>query len=98
MAEARNVVQRWRRALVGLTHLPAPELVMPTDETFDEQGYLDANRDVAEALANGTVASGWRHYSVFGKYEGRQMYSYPRTLSQSLPLFRAWYRARLRLG
>ena len=98
MDSLHSFLQRWRQELVGLTRLPEPELVVPTEERFDEQGYLDANRDVAEAVLNGTVASGWRHYSVFGKHEGRQMRCYATTRTQTMPVFRTWYRLRLRIG
>ncbi len=38
---------------------------------FNEQGYLLANPDVADALARGEVRSGWDHYQRFGQREGR---------------------------
>lgn len=49
----------------------ADELVAVTPDTFDEQGYLDANPDVAEAVANGSFGSGRHHYAVFGRHEPR---------------------------
>lgn len=39
--------------------------------SFDEQGYLDANPDVAAAVASGSVKSGLDHYNQYGKNEGR---------------------------
>ena len=38
---------------------------------FNEQGYLQANPDVREAIAQGAVPSGWDHYQRFGQHEGR---------------------------
>jgi hypothetical protein len=38
---------------------------------FDNTYYLQTNPDVALALANGKVASGFDHYQRFGKAEGR---------------------------
>ena len=48
-------------------------LVPATDENFDEAAYLAANRDVANAVAEGTVESGRVHFDVFGRNEGRQL-------------------------
>ena len=48
-------------------------LVPATDENFDEAAYLAANRDVAKAVAKGTVESGRVHFDVFGRNEGRQL-------------------------
>ena len=39
---------------------------------FSEQAYLDANPDVAAAVAQGSLTSGWDHYLRFGLREGRQ--------------------------
>jgi SAM-dependent methyltransferase len=38
---------------------------------FDEQAYLEANPDVAAAVAAGQFASGAQHYEVAGRAEGR---------------------------
>ena len=38
---------------------------------FNEQGYLLANPDIADAIARGEVRSGWDHYQRFGQREGR---------------------------
>jgi uncharacterized Fe-S radical SAM superfamily protein PflX len=40
-------------------------------ETFDEAAYLQANPDVARAVAAGSIASGEYHYDRFGRQEGR---------------------------
>ena len=42
-------------------------LVPATDENFDEAAYLAANRDVADAVAAGVVASGRVHFDAFGR-------------------------------
>lgn len=44
----------------------------PTDETFDEEGYLAANPDVAAVVAERKLASGWAHFKKFGRAEGRR--------------------------
>lgn len=38
---------------------------------FDERAYLDANPDVAAAVAAGHFASGAQHYDMWGRAEGR---------------------------
>jgi len=38
---------------------------------FNEQAYLAANPDVAAAVAEGRMESGYHHYMTFGQYEGR---------------------------
>ena len=42
-----------------------------TEETFDEEKYLTLNPDVAEAVKNKIIASGFKHYMANGKAEGR---------------------------
>lgn len=49
-------------------------LVPATPDGFDEQGYLDANPDVADEVARGGFSSGRHHFTVFGRHEGRQQY------------------------
>ncbi len=39
---------------------------------FNEEGYLRANPDVAEALRGGAIESARLHYIGFGYFEGRQ--------------------------
>ncbi len=68
-----------------------PELA--TDENFDEQSYLFANRDVGDAIARGEIASARVHFSTHGRAEGRQLrvrrdacrdaFVYPLTLARS---------------
>lgn len=41
------------------------------EKFFDEQSYLAANPDVAQAVRNGQIESGWQHYDIWGKNEGR---------------------------
>ncbi len=45
---------------------------IPTDETFDEASYLAANPDVADAVRQGKLKSGWVHFRKFGRTEGRR--------------------------
>jgi hypothetical protein len=39
--------------------------------SFNEQAYLAANKDVADAVARGELKSGAEHYEKYGKSEGR---------------------------
>ena len=39
---------------------------------FDEAGYLRLYRDLATAVAEGRVPSGWAHYDKYGRAEGRR--------------------------
>jgi hypothetical protein len=38
---------------------------------FDEQTYLNRYPDVASAVRSGTLVSGYQHYNLYGKAEGR---------------------------
>ncbi|MGZ8144527.1 MAG: rhamnan synthesis F family protein, partial [Methylosarcina sp.] len=38
---------------------------------FDENFYLQANPELAQAVARGTIPSGYYHYCLFGQFEGR---------------------------
>ena len=40
--------------------------------TLDQQGYMDQNPDVAQAIQRGDFTSAQQHYDTFGKFEGRQ--------------------------
>jgi Methyltransferase domain len=42
-------------------------------ENFDEQGYLACNPDVARAVLQGSMPSGWVHFQQFGVHEARKM-------------------------
>jgi SAM-dependent methyltransferase len=42
-------------------------------DAFDESQYLEANPDVADAVARGDIASGWAHYESHGRDEGRDL-------------------------
>ncbi len=48
------------------------------DETniFDEESYLEANPDVAEAVAQGFLPNGLAHFQAFGRAEGRSPNSF----------------------
>ncbi len=50
---------------------------------FDEEWYVASHPDVQEAIAAGTVASGWQHYVQHGFYEHR--FPYPISVDE------AWY-------
>jgi len=50
-----------------------PEVPDQHDRTlFDESGYLRLYKDVADAVAAGTMASAWAHYDRHGRAEGRR--------------------------
>lgn len=40
---------------------------------FDEAAYLEANPDVAEAVAHGWIKSGREHYTSYGRFENRPL-------------------------
>lgn len=40
-------------------------------ENFDEAQYLHMNQDVKNAISTGTFTSGYQHYVLFGRLEGR---------------------------
>jgi hypothetical protein len=40
-----------------------------SDEAFDEEGYLLANPDVAEAVRSGLFATGRQHFDLYGRQE-----------------------------
>jgi SAM-dependent methyltransferase len=64
----------------------------PTDETFDEEGYLLANPDVAAVVATRKLKSGWVHFKKFGRAEGRRQYvpaSRRQLAAQAIPAARA---------
>jgi len=45
--------------------------VLPTEENFNEAEYVAVNPDVASAVAAGVFASGWAHFDLYGRREGR---------------------------
>ena len=70
------------RALVGaftvdldqLVDVDVSQPVVNLDQlTFDEHWYLKMHRDVAEAVRQGQVESGWEHYINYGRQEGRRI-------------------------
>jgi hypothetical protein len=52
--------------------MPESEFLFPPAE-FVEQSYLDANPDVAEAVRNRNVSSGWEHWITVGWSENRRL-------------------------
>jgi GT2 family glycosyltransferase len=68
-------------------HLADSEFFPPMDpadgdfvvaENFDEDGYLRFNPDVRRAIDIGQVASGYAHYLLYGRSEGRTLPDTPR--------------------
>jgi len=54
---------------------PAESRVFPSRDEFDEEAYVQRHVDVAAAIADGIVGSGWQHFTLHGFAEGRQWYS-----------------------
>ena len=50
-----------------------PLEILATDANFDEEAYLRANPDVADAVRKGFMRSGRSHFEAFGRNEGRRM-------------------------
>jgi len=48
-------------------------LTFVTDDNFNEQAYLSANPDVAQAVYEGEIRSGREHFELFGRKEGRKI-------------------------
>ena len=48
-------------------------LTFVTDDNFNEQAYLSANPDVAQAVHEGKILSGREHFELFGRDEGRKI-------------------------
>ena len=44
-----------------------------TNQNFDENAYLRANPDVANAVSRGEIPSGRDHFELFGKNENRTL-------------------------
>jgi hypothetical protein len=55
---------------VGLLKLLLQMAIACAD--FDEEGYLNANPDVRDAVSRGAIESGRLHYIGFGYFEGRK--------------------------
>lgn len=60
------------------TPLSAPA---PSRDVFDEEAYVQLHADVAEAIAAGVVGSGWQHYTLHGRREGRAWVLQPDRMS-----------------
>ena len=50
------------------------DLTASDSGSFDEAAYLAANPDVAAAVKNGTIKSGYQHYIDWGESEGRESF------------------------
>jgi hypothetical protein len=49
------------------------ELILVTDENFEERAYLASNPDVARAVSTGILPSGKIHFEQFGRNEKRKV-------------------------
>ena len=61
------------------------------EKFFDESWYKNAHPDVTSAIANGIFESGWHHYQLHGKKEGRAAKN---LVFNESSFNEAWYRAR----
>ena len=62
----------WQKGNVAPVSL-ARLIKRPLDlSDFDEEAYLAANPDVANAVSNGSLRSGLEHYILYGQYENRR--------------------------
>ena len=59
----------WNQALSALQKLKVP---VPIPDHFDEAAYLADNPDVAAAVQKGQLHSGYLHFLLFGRFEGRR--------------------------
>ena len=48
-------------------------MVLVTVKNFNEKDYLTSNPDVAKAVQEGVMASGRKHFYLYGRNEGRKM-------------------------
>ncbi len=88
---ADNAVESQTDGLLPLDDAAQPDpgnvFFMPGDsadsdflvaESFDEAGYLRLNPDVRRAIELGQVESGYSHYLLYGRAEGRALPDMPR--------------------
>lgn len=84
---AASQVNELAQASESVQYLPSGEFFAPTDsgdgefivaETFDEAGYLRLNPDVRRAIEIGEIGSGYSHYLLYGRSEGRALPDTPR--------------------
>lgn len=50
------------------------EMVLVTDENYNERDYLASNPDVAKSVREGLIFSGRRHFELYGRRERRVMH------------------------
>lgn len=58
-----------------------PSASAPSRDVFDEAAYVQLHADVAAAIAAGVVGSGWQHYTLHGRREGRAWVPQPDRMS-----------------
>lgn len=61
--------------------IPMEEVI--TEDNFNEEAYLSANKDVAQAVANKAFPSGRAHFNAHGKFEGRTIRRDANTLADA---------------
>jgi len=61
---------------------------MKAGEVFEEALYLARYPDAANAVAAGSVASGWDHFTRYGAFEGRD--PYVRIVTRSVRFYAQW--------
>lgn len=74
-----------------------PESVASGNPGFDETQYLLVNPDVEVAVREGAFASGWEHYLIYGRNEGRRLRDDPDDVTEDggLPIPPARLRRRV---
>lgn len=74
----RKTMERWSRIINSnrrAKKLLGDPILDPTDKCDEgEEIYLRDNRDVDEAVKNGVFDSGFHHWSLHGKLDGRSYY------------------------
>lgn len=58
---------------MGVTDKIVIRSVAADESNFSESGYLSANPDIAIAVRQGQIKSGWVHFQRHGRSEGRRM-------------------------
>jgi GT2 family glycosyltransferase len=61
-----------RQAAHDPEHVMTPEEILATGGMFDENAYVRAYPDVAQAITEGSIVSADEHYLIHGRAEGRR--------------------------
>lgn len=66
--EMKDETKTWGQEIKTPTRLHE----LASDANFNESAYLAGNPDVAAAVKSGALDSGWRHFDMHGRTEGRR--------------------------